>query len=264
MNKGGPNRLFFPLFFFAASILNAAIPSYSHGTSEVVLMSSGTIVAAADSKELSYLFLSDGSSVSDNKEVCKARRVGSVMALAAGYVQIGDFNVFDEVATLYHEGDSVETLAGRLRDVLPGRIQPVVNVVNEASGKKLEKELKGSDLLQIALIGAEGGTPALHIMSFGLTNKESHLGVSMNEKRCPGDCRNGSVGFFLGVHEAIDEYLRKTPARATNATIDNAMLLSGLEYAARPDIVGGRPSLFHVDSTGISVLQSGACSPARD
>jgi hypothetical protein len=264
MNKGEPSRLFFPLFLFAASILNAATPSYSHGTSEVILMSSGTIVAAADSKELSYLFLSDGSSVSDNKEVCKARRVGSVMAVAAGYVQIGDFNIFDEIATLHHEGDSVESLAARLRDTLPARLEPVVNLVDNASGKKLEKDLNGSDLLQIALLGNEGGAPALHIMSFGLIhNKENRLAVSMNEKRCPGDCRNGSVGFFLGVHDAIDEYLSKSPSLATNATIDNAMLLSGLEYASRPDIVGGRVSLFTVNSSGISVVQPGACSSGQ-
>ncbi len=264
MNKGESNRLFVPLFLFAASIVNAAIPSYSHGTSEVILMSPGTIVAAADSKEVSYLFLSDGSSVSDNKEVCKARRVGSVLALAAGYVQIGDFNIFDEIETLYHEGDSVETLAARLRDILPGRLGTVVNLVNDASGKKLEKEVSGNDLLQIALIGNEGGAPALHIISFALVQgKEPHLGVALNERRCPGDCSNGSAAFYLGVHDAVDEYVRKVPSLAANATIDNAMLLSGLEYASRPDIVGGRASLFRVDSPGISVVESGACSPEQ-
>ena len=109
------------------------------------------------------VFLSDGTSVSDNKTLCKARRAGGVFALAAGYVKLGDFNALDEIDRQYHERDSVETLATRLRVTLPGRLTPPLNAANDPGGRKLERELAANDLLQIALFAVEDGRPALYV-----------------------------------------------------------------------------------------------------
>jgi len=226
-------------------------------------MSPTALVATADSKEVTSVFLSDGTSVNDNRNLCKARRAGSVFALAAGYVKLGTFNALDEIDRQYREGDSVETLATRLRTNLPGRLNPILNSANDATGRKLEKEFAGNDLLQIALFAVEDGRPALHVFSFqAVPGADSQMGITTREMRCPGDCRNGSMAFFLGVHDAIDVYLAEHPSTAVEPTIANAQLLAGLEYSSRPDVVGGPASIVRADSTGISIEQAGVCSAA--
>ncbi|HXJ44722.1 MAG TPA: hypothetical protein VNH18_35880, partial [Bryobacteraceae bacterium] len=105
------------------------------------------------------------------------------------------------------------------------------------------------------------GTPAVEVLIFRAhADDAGHMVIETREQRCPGDCPGGRGAYFLGVHDAIDQKLASDPTLAALATLESASALTGLEYASRPDIVGGPQSLVQADANGVKVVKPGACA----
>ena len=235
-------------------------PVLGHGTSEVILVGPTGIVAAADSKEILDSWLDDGSSVRDEKNVCKLRRVGPIVAMVAGYVRANGFNALDEVQDLYRDGDTVEGLADTLSAKLPARFLPALTAVAQVGDDALRETLKKDDVLEIALLGFENNAPTARVLVFGASiSGESGLGIHVKTQSCPGQCPNGETAWYLGVHEEIDNLVNRNPALRGIESTDYALTLAGLEYASRSDVVGGPVSIVRIDGSGTAMVREGAC-----
>ncbi|HXJ43134.1 MAG TPA: hypothetical protein VNH18_27890 [Bryobacteraceae bacterium] len=217
-------------------------------------------MASADSKEVEHLFLSDGSTVASASESCKLRRVGSGIAMAAGFIRANQFNALDYIREMYQPGEELHQFARRLLKTLPERLGPALEAARRVGDGDLRKALAEQNALEVALIGTEDGQPAVEVLVFKAdADKAGHLSFKAFEQRCPGDCPGGTAAYFLGTHEAIDRAIAANPGLAADATREGVTRLTRLEYASRPDIIGGPLTLVRGDSKGVVVTEPGAC-----
>ncbi|HXJ42216.1 MAG TPA: hypothetical protein VNH18_23255, partial [Bryobacteraceae bacterium] len=84
------------------------------------------MTASADSKEVTYSYLSDGTAVADSVNACKLRRVGPAVAMAAGFVRANEFNALDYIRDTQRPGEQLHDLALRLLASLPERLRPAL------------------------------------------------------------------------------------------------------------------------------------------
>lgn len=224
-------------------------------------MGPGVVVAAADSREIVSSFLANGETVTESREVCKLRRVGSAVALAAGFIRANDFYALDAIRELARKGQSLDELTAIVMEALPPKLGPALEAARKAGDEALRQTLEERDALEVAIIGMRDGAPGVSVIAFKAhADVDGHISITSRRERCPGDCTAGTVAFFLGPHEAIEKAIGEDASLAAIPTLTAVAYLNNLEYASRPDVVGGPQTLLRADSLGVRIVQSGACT----
>ncbi len=248
------------LCLLAASAAHGDDTFYSHGTSQVILMSPDTIVAAADSRNTSYAALRDGTAVRDNSERCNLRRLDGIIAMAAGLSRVGDFDTLDTIDTLYRPGDSVRTVAARVRDAIPPPLLTAIQELRRSLNGRMDGMRPANQVtLEVAIMGPQDGAVAIDVVTFRFGGTDMDPQITSSEFTCPGDCPAGHAAIYLGVHDSIDRIIGANPDLGAQPTPENVRLLAGLEYLNHPDTVGGELSVLKIERSGIMFLQPGAC-----
>ena len=235
----------------------------AHGTAEVILVAPGMVAASADSKEVETSYLADGATMANTHDVCKITRAGPAVAMTAGFVRANQFNALEYIRNSYQLGEPLHDFALRLLTAIPVSLGPALEAATRVGDTSLRKALKDGDALQVALVGIQDGQPGVDVLLFSAhPDGAGHLSIQSRERRCPGDCPDGHAAFFLGVHEAIDKAVAADPSLVATPSLKAVTALTSLEYASRPDLVGGPQSMVLADANGVSVANAGACSPA--
>jgi hypothetical protein len=251
---------FCALFLLAASAANGAGASYSPASSKVILVSPDTIVAAGDSRGVTYAVLSDGTAVRDSADLCNLHRLDvGILATAAGLTSVGDFDAFDQIDALYVPGDSVSGTAARIRPAIPALLLSAVQKFPQSAHSQMDMLPANRAALEVAIMGIENGVPAIDLLTFRLAGSELNPEIVSSEFRCPGDCASGHTAVYLGVHDSIDRIVSANPGLVAQPTPENARMLIGLEYLNHPDTVGGPLSVVKIERSGITFVQPGAC-----
>ena len=241
-----------------------AIQQVSHGTSEIILVAPGVVVASAD-KEVTTSFFADGTSFTDDRESCKVRQAGPLVAMAAGYIHAQSFHALDFIEHTIQTGEALHDFALRLMGRINEALTMVLTETLSAGDDTFRDALARQDPLEVALIGLQDQRPAVEVLVFeARADHERRVTVQSREFRCPGDCPDGHAAYFLGVHGAVDRMVSSHPALVKTATLQTAVMLNRLEYVERPDIVGGPQTLIEADAEGVSIVDPGACLPGKD
>jgi hypothetical protein len=219
------------------------------------------VVAAADSREVISSYMVSGETVTKSAEICKLRRAGTSVALAAGFVRANDFYALDAIRQLASAGQSLDELAARVIDALPTKLGPALEAARKAGDETFRRTLEEQDALEVAIIGIRDGAPGVSVIAFKAHADEAgHISIVSRHQRCPGDCPAGTASFFLGVHEAIERAIAEDPSLTAKPTLSAVEYLNNLEYGSRADIVGGPRTLLRADSEGVRIVQSGTCT----
>ncbi|HVW87260.1 MAG TPA: hypothetical protein VHB50_21385 [Bryobacteraceae bacterium] len=232
---------------------------YSHGTTEVVLVAPDSVLIAADSKQV-YSEFRRGKRSSSQRDICKAVRIGPYYAFVAGIVSgRNGFNSLKEAQRTYLPGDSLDDIAESIAETLPIGIRSVMETVR-AIDPDAFRTYATVPAVTITLAGRENDHPRVIVTEFYLqTGPTGSIEVRSKVHECPGDCAGGNAAYFPGIHDAIDQSLTNSPLPQGPLAPEEALHLLQLEYAARPDAVGGPPFLLQLSRTGETILQHGAC-----
>lgn len=234
---------------------------YGHGTAGAILTSPGVVVAAIDSKEVDREFLSDGTTVTETRLSCKARRAGPFIVLVAGISRASDgFNALQVAAGLYRGGDSLDDFAARLAAAIPERLTPIVSKLREADRAGFDRTFAHEDVLQLSVLGADGDTPRAVVVSFPVRLfSGGAVSVEGHRTGCPGDCRDRNTVYLMGVREAEEDYLYAHPEMAGDISAETALALIHLEYESQPAVAGGPETVIRVTGSGAAMEQGGVC-----
>lgn len=245
----------------------AAIPSaiaqtagFGAGTSVVILRSPQILLAAVDSKETYHEYLSDGTERVIERMQCKVAKIGSYYAIVANVTRGSNgFDALHELGTLYRSGDSIDALAGRAMAAFPGRLESLLTLIRSASPTVFATNYRDQPATEIALLGVSERRPEARIVVFVTTERASTVVVTPRVVPCPATCK--TYGYALGTTEKVIEAFRSHPAIFNRPTQERLESLIQLEYADRPDVVGGPLSILKVTPSGVTQVRDGACAP---
>ena len=234
---------------------------YGHGTAAVVMRSPKLLAAGIDSKE-TYLRYAEGGVRTDDREICKAARLGSDYALVAGLDRGSNgYDALSEAASVWQSGDDLNALASKIEGVVAQPLTSLLSHIRAVDPSGFDQRFRGQTVTEMGLFGVEDRVPRLVILEF--TESESateHLYLSLRETRCPGDCSHSSTAYFLGVHDEIDSAVRRNPKLLSPPSESNVETLIHLEMLHRPDIVGGPVAMIAMNQSGNEFVNPGACS----
>lgn len=221
-------------------------------------------MAAVDSEESTVVYR-EGERERSRRNICKVAKVGPFFAVVAGVahgsgVVSEPFDALRETQRVWRSGDSLDTLAARLGDAIPGRLLPLLEAVRRAEPDEFVRNYQGQAALQLLLLGTEQGSPQVRIVEFIAAGRADSVALSVRRSGCPGDCVQPHNAWFLGTHDRIDQFVR-THAGAIGRTDERTLdRLIALEYEDKPEIVGGPVSIVRADRTGTLLLRNGVCS----
>ncbi len=246
---------------FVAGAAPAADFGFVHGTAVVVLRSPKALYAAVDSKEIDQEYV-DGQLSVGEKLACKIRKVGPYYSIVAGIMRgTNGFDALQEAADAYKPGDNLEAVGESLRQSVPRTLAPMLTALLEQDPAGFQKNYGEYGALHLTLIGSEQNTPKVVVVEFrALTSAAGKVSLATRTMSCPGDCTAPNTGYFLGAHEAVEASVHENPSVLIKPSEPEIERLIGLEYASRPDIVGGPITMVKVSPSGSAVLRNGACS----
>lgn len=257
-----PSRIGIAAFCIAAfaSGLHAQRAVVGHGTTIVILRSPDLLVAAVDSKETDKEYRADGSVQSSERIVCKAAKVGGYYAIASGVLR-GDngFDALKAVSRIDSPGEGIDTLTARVAGTVAEGLRPLLSRVRDTTESIFRTGYQNLPATQIALLGVDNRGPQVRIIQFIALDSPAGVSVEPRVAPCPGNCR--TFGYALGTNDKITEALRADPRLFSHTSETQAERLIDLEYADRPDVVGGPVTVFRASRTGISQIRNGACAP---
>jgi hypothetical protein len=141
-----------------------------------------------------------------------------------------------------------------------------MNAVRTADAAMFERSFRGKDVLQLSLLGAEQGHPRAVMVSFHVTltgtgNSESdRIAISPRQSSCPGDCKDPTTIYLLGVHDEAQSFIQSHRDFAADASGSRALQLIQMEYASHPEVVGGPATVIRIDGTESVMEQPGVCT----
>ena len=231
-----------------------------YGTSIVVLRSPDVLLAGVDSKE-NYLLYRDGVSTLDERTVCKVGRPGPWYAMVAGVANgTNGFDALREAENAWRPGATLDALTAAIREAIPRRLTPLLQSLYDADNAGFLRHYRGQMVLQLLLVGVEDGTPQMRVVEFLEAGVSGSVLLSTRTNICGRDCLSGRTAWFLGTHDRIDEFVRAHAGAIRHPDEHSLDRLMGLEYADRPDLVGGPVSVLKVTRTGGTMIRDGACS----
>lgn len=256
---------------------------YGHGTTSVVMRSPQLLVAGIDSKE-TYLYFTESGVRREDREVCKAARLGSDFAMVAGLDRGGNgadgngadgnngargkndargkyYDALGLAASVWQPGDDLNALASKTEGAVAPPLIALLSQIRVADPTDFNRRFRGQTVAEIGLFGVENRVPRLVILEF--TEVESAAGpvsLSLRETRCPGACSAASTAYFLGSHDEIEGAVRRNPKLLSPPSDRNVETLIRLEMLHRPDIVGGPVALVAMNQAGVEFVNPGICS----
>jgi hypothetical protein len=232
------------------------------GTTVVVIRSPKILLAAVDSRE-TWVEYRGGIVSSEQRSICKARKIGPFYALVAGTARgTNGFNALDEVAKAYNAGLGINELAGRVRDSMPAVLGRLLDSVRESNPEEYTRRYAGQTALQIVIAGVEAGVTRSAVVEFFEDSTGSAMSARM--RMCPGECSGLVSTVFLGIHGEIDALVARDNAMLLRPAAGLAESLIAVESAAHPDVVGGPVSIVKFDKSGGQMVQGGACAIEGD
>jgi hypothetical protein len=249
------------LFTLTGGAAPAADFGYGSGTAVIVLRSPKAIFAAVDSKETDRLYTNGKLTVSD-RLMCKVAKVGPYYSIVTGTSRAtSGFDALQEVASAYTPGDDLEKLVSAVRESVPHTLAPVLKTMREVDPAMFAANYVVPGALQLTLMGSEHNSPKVVVVEFqaAITAADT-IALTTRTQSCPGDCSNPRTGYFLGVHEEMEQAVRNNPAILSRPDQDQVEKLIHLEYDSRPDVVGGPISTLKIGPSGSTVLRSGVCA----
>jgi hypothetical protein len=249
------------IVFFIAPAAFAEDFGFQHGTAVVVLRSPKALYAAVDSKEIDQEYR-DGKLSVDEKLACKIRKVGPYYSIVAGIMRgTNGFDALQAAVSAYKPGDSLEALGQSLRQSVPVTLAPMLAELLAQDPGMFSQNYARQAALHLTLIGNEQNAPKVVVVEFqAVQSGTGDITLATRTMSCPGDCTAPNAGYFLGAHEAVEASVHENPAILTRPTEQNIEQLIDLEYASRPDIVGGPITMVKVTPSGSAVLRNGACA----
>jgi len=237
----------------------AQVEGIGHGTAVVVLRSPKAIFAAVDSK-LTIETSRDGVRTFESGTHCKVRRVGPYYSIIAGIAgTTNGFDAQDEVARSFRAGDDLAALANAVLQSLPKSLAPKLQELRASDPAFLSSSF-GDAALNLTLLGRDRGVPRVFVDQFSVIADGMTIRVTGRAMSCPGDCPAANAGYFLGEHEATESAVRLNPSILLHPDEQQVEKLIHLEYASRPDVVGGPLSVIKVTPSADTVLLAGACT----
>ncbi len=265
--EGVYQRVLSPCLLMAIALCAfAAAPvfgqGYGHGTSEAVMTSPDSIVAAIDSKEVDRNYLSDGTAVVEDHVACKIRLTGPYHVLVAGISRSSDgFDVLREAGHLYHDGDSLDQYAANLESGLRDRLASILDGLRKADRAAFDASFRNQDALQLTLLGVERGHPRAVIVAFRASQNGSNpVAITPQRTGCPGDCEATGAIYLMGMHHEAENFIHTNPEAEGDTSTARVLQLIQLEYDSHPDVVGGPASVIRVTGSGAVMEQPGACT----
>lgn len=239
----------------------AADFGFAHGTAVVVLRSPKALYAAVDSKEIDQEYRDGQLSIAE-KVACKIRKVGPYYSIVAGIMRgTNGFDALQETADAYKPGENLEALSESLRQSVPRTLEPMLTALLAQDPDGFEKNYGRYGALHLTLIGNEQNAPKVVVVEFrALASSEGKVSLATRTMSCPGDCPAPNAGYFLGAHEAVEASVHDNPSVLIKPSELEIERLISLEYASRPDIVGGPITMLKVSPSGSAVLRNGACT----
>ncbi len=229
------------------------------GTTVVVIRSPKSIYAAVDSK-LTYSEYRDGELSVTNTLLCKMKPVGPYYSIVAGAVRgTNGYNAQEEIVRAYAPGRGIDEMLSALQTLVPTKLVPMFQTMRDIDPDTFDSNLAGAEL-QVALLGMDNNTPKVGIVEFQATEENGQVGLTAKLSTCPGNCPTPVIGYFLGTHEAIEASIRTDNSVLSHPSEEKLDQLIRLEFASRPDVVGGPVAMVRIGAAGSSVLRAGACA----
>jgi hypothetical protein len=232
-----------------------------YSTALVLVRSPEAVLMAVDSKEV-YTEYRDGIPSTRESLICKYTTTGPFYVVASGIVRGTDgFNALRVAQDSYRAGDAFDVFSERVRENVSGRLGALVEMLGALNIPDFRDTYTNHVILQVAVFGVADGVPKVRVQQFEARYSASgKASVTSTTMSCPGECSNGRAGYLLGAHEAMDQFVRSDPKFLAHANVTGIEKLIGLEYAARPDIVGGPVSLIRIDKAGNKSVRGGVCA----
>lgn len=218
-------------------------------TTIVVIRTPAEIVLAADSRDT----FEDKNSPTRTSDVCKIyQSSGGIYFALSGLVsdRVTGFSLARLVARAsgHHRriADKVKSAEQLIGEALISEL-PEVKARDPEGYRKFIRE---KSVLSVVFAGVEDGVLTVH--GFSAMLAVSPGGVTPSgfvEEACPGNCPNGTRGFWLGEAGAIKR-LMAAQGLPRLPTIDLAKYLVQLEIESDADSVGGPIDLLRITSTG--------------
>lgn len=241
-----------------ASGLQAQPAVLGHGTTIVILRSPDLVVAAVDSKETDKEYRTDGTVGFSERTVCKVARVGRYYAMVSGVLR-GDsgFDALKEVSGIDSPDEDIDRLTTRVAGTVAEGLRPLLSKVRDTAEALFRTSYQNLPATQIALLGPGDRGPQVRVIQFIAVDSAGAVAVEPRVAPCPGKCR--TFGYTLGTNDKITEALRADPNLFNHTTETQAERLIGLEYADRPDLVGGPLTMLKANRSGVIQVRNGAC-----
>ncbi len=236
---------------------------YAYATSVVVLRSSNLLVAAIDSLE-TYQVFGEGSNLQQDN-ICKIAKAGPFYVLVSGMTRGSDgsstppFDVVKEIENANGLSENMAALGPQLWDLLSPRLTGILEAIRVKDPQAFASQYAGAAALQLTLVGVEANRPAAKVLEFAVDGGTAKVQLHPNLMGCAGDCPASSSGYFLGVHGAIDNFVRSETRFIAKPDTHKAETLIQLSYKERPDLVGGPVSMLRVSRGGVEIIAAGAC-----
>lgn len=228
------------------------------GTTVIVIRSPNSLYAAVDSK-LTYREYRDGELSVTNTLLCKMKPAGAYYSVVAGTVRgTNGYDVQDDIAQAYAPGRGIDEMLAALQTLVPQKLVPMFQTMRDIDPENFDSNIADAEL-EVALMGMENKTPRVGIAEFHASDENGRIGLTSRVSTCPGSCGSPVMGYFLGTHEAIDASIRGDSSVLSHPSEDRIDQLMRLEFAARPDVVGGPVTMIRISAAGSSVLREGAC-----
>jgi hypothetical protein len=260
-------RCILPAAFLCAAVSGTFVADrgsdfwYGGGTTAVLMRSPRLLFAGIDSRE-TYLQYHEGKVQAEDREVCKAARLGPYYALVAGLDRGSNgYDALREVGAVWHPGESLDELAAGVEGSVAPPLISLLSQIRTTNPSGFIQRFTGQVVLQLSLLGVQNRVPEIIILEFTESENTSSLGLSLRTTRCPGDCSRSSTAYFLGAHDEIDDAVLHNPKLIAPPSGKNVGALIDLEKLRRPDIVGGPVAIIGMDQSGVVLVNPGACAP---
>ena len=261
----GARRSFWILF---AAMNAVSVPAASgqpfgvaHGTSVVVLRSPDLLWAAVDSKIIYVEYPGDGSRKVTETTACKIQKVGDYYAVLANLVSgTNGFDLRKSLAELGRPGEPLAQLVRRTADTIPPLLVPVLRSLKNADPEVYAQQYDNAAATEIAFLGIVKNRPEATIIQFIATQNDGV--VSVRAGILPHQDRRKAYGYAMGAIDRIAEALKAYPPPFQHPSQAEAERLIRLEYADRPDVVGGPINFIEATRFLTTEVRSGACQTA--
>lgn len=237
---------------------NGAYVSVGSGTSVVIMRSPKVLWAAVDSKEVFRQYRDNGTVAVSEKNLCKATRIGDHYAVVAGIASATNgFDIIQTLRSLNRPGATLDDLVRAADAAVPAVLVNLLTSIEAIQPGVFEQAYRNRPALQIAFLGVEQRQPQARVTEYVAISDAGDIRVVPHTMSCPAVDR--TCNYFLGISDKIQASVRAEPKLLKTIGSEQVERLIRLEYADRPDVVGGPVTMISYTPSGLGEVREGAC-----